>query len=384
MLLDSTAMLKIPLARPLLGGAEVALVAECLASGWVTQGPFVTRFEEAVRARLGVARALATTSCTSALSMALHALDLAAGSEVLAPSFTFPAPINAILHARCVPVFVDVDPTTCNLDPADLERHLTPRTRAIIAIHQFGLAADMDPVMEVAARRGLEVIEDGACALGSLRHGRPIGQHGRFTALSFHPRKIITTGEGGMLCTNDEAAAERLVVYRAQGVQVSDVARHRAAAALDWTFLEPGLNYRMSDIQAAVGCAQLERLDGILERRRAIGRRYVEAIAALGCVAPPAEPPGYEHTFQTFCCVLGDDAPVDRDALVAALRERGVASNIGAVTAHSQPAYAGFVRGPLPQSDRLAERSFLLPLFPQMEEAEVAYVLDTLSELVTR
>ncbi len=371
--------LPIPLCRPELGDAEVAAAARALRSGWVSQGAEVVAFEAETAALLGLPHAVATSSCTAALWLSLRLLDLPVGAEVLVPSFGFPAPINAVLHAGLRPVLVDVDPATLNLDPAEVERR-APGAAAVIAVHQFGLLADMEPICEVAQRHGLAVVEDAACALGSSSAGRPAGSWGRFATLSFHARKVVTTGEGGMLLTRDPEAAEQARRHRSQGATTSALEQHGARRPRLPGFPAPGFQFRMSDLSAAVGRAQLQGLGSMLARRRRIAERYRSVIADLPAVVAPDEAPGVRHAWQSFCCVLTDRAPVSRDQLIGRLRDAGVGASVGAVVAHHQPAFAAFAAGPLPASDRLAERAFLLPLFPGLADADVERVLAALRQ----
>jgi len=375
--------MQVPLTKPYFGADEAEEVRLVLESGWVTQGPAVKRFEDGVAKVLGVAHAIATTSATSALYLALREFGLKPGDEVLVPSFTFPAVANATILLGATPVFVDANPRTYNAEAKHFEAFLTPRTRVVVAIHQFGLYADMPDIKGLCEDNNVELVEDAACAFGSTRHGVHVGHYGRFAALSFHPRKIITTGEGGIITTSDDSMVDSLRSHRSQGTMVSDLARHKATSVFAPVFGEPGFNFRLSDIQAAVGCAQLKLLDEILSRRRAIAKSYIEALSNHPWVTPPLVPEGYGHTFQSFCCVLNDDAPCSRDDVVRRLREHDVGSTVGSVGTHILPAFEAWSRGPLPESERLAERTFMLPIYPQMGNLEIEYVLETLDKAIS-
>jgi dTDP-4-amino-4,6-dideoxygalactose transaminase len=309
--------------------------------------------------------------------MALRLLDLPAGAEVIVPTFGFPATVNAVLMAGLRPVLVDVEPGTFNVAPGRVDEACNGATGAILVVHQFGLAAPMSELAAIADRRGLPIIEDAACAIGARRDGRPLGQHGVATAVSFHARKIVTTGEGGMLLTAAADLAERARRLRSQGADTNAVAQREATAIRSPGFPEPGFQLRMSDLSAAVGRVQLQRLPTMLHRRRQLADHYRRGLEGLP-VTPPAVPAGVEPTWQSFCCVLDDASPIDRDGLLASLRSGGIGATFGAVVAHRQPAFVAFARGPLPVADRLADRAFLLPLSPQMSDADVDTVLGAL------
>ena len=264
----------IPITKPYLGEEEAQAAAEAIRTGWIAQGPLVARFEEAIAARLGVAHVVATSNCTTSLHVALLCSGVGPGDEVICPSFSFIATANAVLYTGARPVFVDIDPRTYNIDPAAIEAAITPRTKAIIPVDQIGLAADLDAVLEIAERYHLRVIEDAAPALGATYRGRPVGAISPVTCFSFHPRKSITTGEGGAIATNDADLAARARVLRSHGASVSDLARHSATSVIIEAYEELGYNYRMTDIQAAIGLEQLKKLDAILVRRRELAERY--------------------------------------------------------------------------------------------------------------
>jgi perosamine synthetase len=266
-------MNEIPITRPHLAGGEAEAVAETIASGWLSQGPRVKAFEDAFAERVGAAHAVATTSCTTALALALHAVGVGPGDEVIVPSHSFIATANAVWHCGAEPVFADIDARTYNLDANAAERAITERTKAIMPVHQVGLPADMDAFLSLAERHRLALVEDAACAIGAEYRGRPIGSLETLACFSLHPRKVITTGEGGMITLQDEALAERLRRLRAHGMSMSDLARHSATEVTFESYPERGFNYRMTDMQAALGLCQLDALDWILQRRRELAER---------------------------------------------------------------------------------------------------------------
>lgn len=364
---------RIWLARPQTDEAEIAEIREVLASGWLTQGPKVAAFESMVAERVGVPHAVAVTSATTALQLSLAALGVGPGDEVLVPDFTFPATANVVVQQRAQPVLVDIDLATFAIDPADLAAKITPRSRAIIPVHPFGLPADMDPIMELAAGHGLTVIEDAACALGADYAGRPAGSIGLAGCFSFHPRKSITTGEGGMITTSDDAFADRVGLLRNHG---------GARSGGRYVFEEAGFNYRLSDILAAVGVAQMRKLDLMLDARRRVAAWYDEALdgAGLESLQRPQVPDGRRHTYQSYVVLL--DPQVDRDRVIAALAEAGIETTLGTYALHAQPFFArtyGFRPGDIPHSFRAFTSTLALPLHAGIGADEVAFVVSQLT-----
>jgi perosamine synthetase len=367
---------RVPLAAPWTGDDELAEIGAVLASGQLSQGPKVEEFEAMVAAVTGSRYAFAASSCTTAMHLALVALGIGPGDEVLVPDFTFPATANVVVQQGAVPVLVDVQPDTYNVEPVDLKRHLTSRTRAIMPVHLFGLSADLDPCLDFAREHGLAVLEDAACALGATYNGRPCGSVGDVGCFSFHPRKVITTGEGGMVVTDDDALAERLQLFRSHG---------GVRAGGRFTFTQAGFNYRLSDVHAAMGVAQMRRLPDIVARRRALAAALTERLSELPGITTPAEPAWGGHIFQAYVTVLDDG--IDRDRVIAGLRERGIETTIGTYALHTESFFRrtyGYDAGQLPASARLARQSLALPLFPTMTEAEVDRVADALAAVLVQ
>jgi dTDP-4-amino-4,6-dideoxygalactose transaminase len=360
----------IPVMRPWFGAEETSAAATAVASGWVAQGPRVAAFEQAFATAVGARHAVALSSCTAALHLALIAAAIRPGDEVIVPSLSFIATANSVTYVGAQPVFADVDARTLNLTPATVAPCLTARTRAVILVDQAGVPADLDRMVAMCDPRGIAVIEDAACAAGSAYRGQPAGAGARLAAFSLHPRKVITTGEGGMLVTPDAAVADRLRRLREHGMDVSAAQRHASRQPVIEHYTEPGFNYRMTDVQAAIGLVQLAKLDQIVARRRALAGRYQQALADIPGLTTITDPDYGSTNFQSFWILLPPDFPVSRDELLGLLASAGVAARRGIMAAHAEPAYAGQVHQRLPVTDRLSSSSVILPLFHEMTEAE--------------
>ena len=370
----------IPITKPFVGDEEVQAAAEVIRSGWLTQGPRTADFEKAVADYLGAKHVVAVSSCTTALHLAVLLADLKSGDEVIVPSYTFVATANALLYAGATPVFGEIDPRTYNLDPQKLASVLTPRTKAVMVVDQFGLASDVDAIEEFCRTHHLRLIEDSACALGAMYRQRKVGNRGRLVTFSFHPRKSITTGEGGVLVTEDDALAQRARLLRSHGVSITDVDRHKAKGVAFESYVELGYNYRLSDVQAAIGLAQIKRLDYILDRRRTLASRYDDRLARLGWIDPPFVPSWALHPYQTYAALLRPDAPVERNVLIGRLAQAGISSRRGIPPIHAEPYMAKRLKVPpsLPVTDDVSRRTLILPLYPQMTDAEQDQVIESL------
>ena len=377
-----TAVREIPFARPEFGDAEAAAVAEVLRSGWASQGPAVARFEAQFAERVGARHAVATSSCTTALHLALILAGVGPGDDVICPSYSFIATANAILYVGARPVFAEIDRATWNLDAADALRRRTPRTKAVLPVHQVGLAADLD-AFEPFEKGGITVVEDAACAIGSTYRGRPIGSHGRITSFSFHPRKTVSTGEGGMITTDDSDVADRARRLRSHGASVSALSRHQAKGLVFEHYDELGYNYRLSDVQAAIGIVQLSKLDPLLARRRTIADRYDAAFRMLPQLQLPARPEYAEHAFQSYGILLTTACGRGRDDVLQALVDRGISCRRGIPPIHLEPLYVSrFGPTSLPTTEAVAERSLFLPMFASLEPADQDRVIGAVGEIV--
>jgi perosamine synthetase len=378
--LPTPVMATIPVARPYIGAEEEQAVVDVLRSGWVTQGPQVVEFEARFSRYIGCGYSVAVSSCTTALHLALLAIGVGPGDEVICPSLSFIATANAIMHAGATPIFSDIDLATYNLDPYRIEEVISPRTKAILVVHQVGLPAEMNELLAVAAKHGLTVIEDAACAIGSRYDQSLIGKPlGAMACFSFHPRKILTTGEGGMITTNDENIAEKLRRARQHAMSLSDVVRHSARRIVTETYDEVGFNYRMTDMQAAIGITQLNRLDDLLARRRYLAARYTQALQGVGWLQTPAVPDNCLHNYQSYMVRLIDDMAGRRDAAMQDLLEKNISTRRAIMAIHrEQPYRSERWDNCLPNTDLATDTGLILPLFHQMTDVEQDYIIESL------
>lgn len=385
--------MNIPIARTNLTETDIQSVLEPLRSGWLVQGPKVREFEEKWCAFTGADHSIAVTSCTTALHLSLAALGFGPGDEAIVPAFTWIATANVVEHLGGTVVFCDIDPATFNLDVAQLEEKVTPRTKAILAVHLFGLSADMDPINEIARRHGLWVVEDAACGFGARYHGKHVGTLADTGCFSFHPRKAITTGEGGMITTDDARLAEKLRRLRDHGAAVSDLQRHlgpRPYLLADHP--DAGFNQRMTDIQGALGSAQMDRAEEIVAERQRLAAVYDDAFDGLEWLETPIRIEGYTHGYQSYPCLFQPE-PVTlasipriheaRNEWMDRLQQQGISTRPATHAVHMLTYYREkYELAPerFPGAYAANHCSISLPLFHGMEEAEQAFVIDAVVE----
>jgi len=374
---------RIPVMIPMLGEEEALAAADAVRSGWVAQGPRVARFEQEFAATVGAGHGVAVSSCTTGLHLALVVLEVGPGDEVIVPSLSFIATANAVRYVGATPVFADVDLATGNVTVETIEAVRTPRTRAVIAVHQGGVPFDTAALRKAADGWGVSLVEDAACAAGSTAYGQPAGTGAAIAAWSFHPRKLLTTGEGGMVTVDDAEWATRLRRLREHGMNVSAADRHASAQPVLEAYLETAYNYRMTDIQAAVGLVQLGRLAGLVTQRRELAARYQELLADIDGLVPVRDPAYGQTNFQSFWVLL-DGFPVGRDEVLAELAEKGVSARRGIMAAHLEPAYADLTPGPLPVTERLTRESLILPLHHALTADDQDYIVGLLRDLAHR
>jgi dTDP-4-amino-4,6-dideoxygalactose transaminase len=381
----------IPITKPFFGDEERAALVKPLDSGWVVQGPFVKEFETKFAAFTNAPYAAATSSCTTALHVAVAALGLAPGDEVIVPAFTWVATPNVVEYMRATPVFCDIRIDDFNIDVTQLSTLVTPRTVGIIPVHLFGLCADMPAVLDFARRHRLWIVEDAACALGASVTGRHAGTFGEAGCFSFHPRKSITTGEGGMVTTGREALYRTVCSLRDHGASKSDRERHTSAGGfLLASYAELGFNYRMTDFQGALGSVQMDRAPQLIAARRRVAEKYDERLSRFEWLQRPAVPAGYQHGWQSYVCLFRPDTPslstLDavsgrRNHLMARLEARGVATRQGTHAPVTQPFYQqkyGFRREQFPNACLAEALSISLPIYAQMTDAEIDTVVSEL------
>jgi perosamine synthetase len=384
---DTSTVKRIPIAKPWLGEEEAAAARRAILSGWVTQGPEVAAFEQEFAIAVGAAHACAVSSCTTALHLALTACGVQPGDEVITVSHSFIASANAIRYCGATPVFVDIELETFNVDPQLLAAAIGPRTRAILAVHQLGMPCDLSSIVALASRHRIPVIEDAACAIGSeirsdgewQRIGRP---HGTVACFSFHPRKLLSTGDGGMLTTSDAALDARFRRLRQHGMSVPDTVRHASAQVITETYPELGYNYRLTDIQAAIGREQLKRLPAILARRRALADRYLRGLRGQPGIELPIEPAWARSNWQTYAVRVPASSQL---RIMQQLLDAGVATRRGVMNAHREAAYppnTWRAASPLTRSEQAQDCAIALPLFHDLTEEQQDEIIRLLRDAV--
>ena len=370
----------IAFARPYFSDEEAAAAAETVRSTWVAGGPRLAEFERRFAELCGAKHAVGVSSWTTGGFLVLKALGIGAGDEVIVPSLTFIASVNVIVHAGATPVFVDVDPRTYNVDPDDVARKIGPKTKVILPIDQVGLPCEIDRIIALAEKRGITVFEDAACAVGSRFRGRPVGSTAAVTAFSLHARKVVTTGEGGMIITNDAALAQRLRRLRHQGMSLGDFERHGTTPTAFETYPEIGYNFRLTDIQAAIGLCQLDRLNDMLARRCRTAQRYVAGLTNHPFLDPPFVPAHITPNWQSFQARVRPNGPLDRNALMDALHAEGIPTRRGVMASHLEAPYRS-IGAHLPVTEAAAAECVQLPMHSGMSEAATEAVIAAINRI---
>ena len=376
----------LPFAVPHITQAEIDEVVDTLRSGWLTTGPKTKRFEREFAERVCAPHALAVNSATAAMHLALDAIGLQPGDEVIVPVYTFTATAEVVVYFHARPVFVDVDPVTCNIDPVQLEKHITPRTRAIMVVHIAGLPAEMDAILAIARAYGLTVIEDAAHAFPAKYRGHTIGSIGDLTAFSFYANKTLSTGEGGMLTTANSAYAERAAMMTLHGISRDAWKRYNAGGSWYYEVVQAGYKYNMTDIAAALGLHQLARSQWLLERRRAIAQRYTEAFSHLAEVETPPNPAHVEHAWHLYILRLRlERLSITRDAFIQALKQAQIGTSVHFIPLHLHPFYRDTYHLAIdgfPAALHAYQRAISLPVYPGMTVEDIEDVIAAVEQII--
>ncbi len=367
----------IPITKPFMGEEEKKACFDAIGSGWVSQGVKVKDFEDLISKYVNAKYGIATSSCTTALHIALLSMRIKPGDEVILPSFTFIATANSVLYAGAKPVFVDIDEKTYNIDPKKIEEKITSKTKLILPVHQIGLSANMDELNKIANKYNLKILEDAACSLGSKYKGKMIGSINT-ACFSFHPRKSITTGEGGMIITNDDEVEKLSRVLRSHGASISDLERHNSKGIIAERYEDLGYNYRMTDIQASIGIEQFKKLNYILKRRKELAKRYDDLLSNINSIEIPFVPQGYDHSYQSYMIRLNN---LSRDEVMQKLLEKGISTRKGIMTIHREPYYVkNFGHLNLPITEKISDSTMIIPLFVEMTEEQQDYIVKNIKE----
>ena len=378
----------LPFHRPLIGAEEESEVIQCLRSGWITTGPRTQEFERAFADYIGCRHAIGLNSCTAGLHLALVALGIGEGDEVITTPITFPATANVIVHQRARPVFADIDLGTLNIDPDKIEERISTKTRAIIPVHFAGHPCEMDRISEIAQKYNLKVIEDAAHALEAEYHGRKVGVLGNAAAFSFYATKNITTGEGGMLTTNDDELADKIDILRLHGISRDAWKRYGLEGYKHWDTIYPGYKYNMFDIQAAIGIHQLKKVEKFLQIRRKYVEMYDKAFEKIPEIKILSRRENIKHSHHLYVILVKtEDSTADRDIIVNAIQSENIGIGIHFRALHLQPYYKNtysFKLGDFPNAEYASDRVISLPLYPAMTEEDVTDVIKTVTRVISR
>jgi perosamine synthetase len=371
----------IPIAKPFLGVEEAQAAYDTILTNWITQGPKVAEFEQKFAELVGSKYAVAVSNCTTALHLSMIVAGIGPGDEVICPTMSYIATANSIVYVGAVPVFAEINRKDYNLDINDVESRITSKTKAILLVHQMGMPGNIDAYRELCAKHNLILIEDAACAIGSEYKGAKIGSHSDFVCFSFHPRKVLSTGDGGMISTSSEEIYDKLKLFRQHGMSINDRVRHESKTVLFEDHLVVGFNYRLTDIQAAVGIEQLKRLPWLIQERQKLANMYHEQLDAIDWLDLPFEQENCYSNYQTYSVYLKSNAPIGRDDLMQLFLESGISTRRGIMTAHRETAYRNRGSWNLPISEDAADNSICLPLWVGMSNSDVMEICGYIKNL---
>jgi perosamine synthetase len=372
--------MNIPIAKPYITEVEAQAAYDTILTGWITQGPKVAEFEDKFASYTGAKYAVAVSNCTTALHLSMIVAGIKEGDEVICPSMSYIATANSIKYVGATPVFAEVN-EEYNIDIEDVKTKITSKTKAILIVHQIGMPSDIDDFAQLCKDKNLVLIEDAACAIGSSYKGKKIGSHSELVCFSFHPRKVISTGDGGMITTNRKDFCERLKMLRQHGMSINDRIRHESKTVIFEDHLEVGYNYRMTDIQASIGIKQLEKLDWIVNERRKIAKKYFEGFKDVDCIRLPFENEGKMYNVQSFSIYLKENCPINRNDLMRELLNLGISTRRGVLTIHRETAYYS-KKYNLPISENLSDKSIVIPLYVPMYENEIQYIINSIKKFL--
>jgi perosamine synthetase len=374
---------QVPLMKPWLDEEEWYAMKDVILSGWVSQGPKVKEFEQKVAAYIGVRHAVAMNACTSAMHIAMKIAGVKYGDEVIVADSTCMANVNAINMAGAVPVFVDIDPDTYNIDPKLIEAKITPKTKVIMNIDQVGLSNDLDALKAICDKHGLTLLDDAATAFGGKYKNKFLGSHNVMATYSFHPRKMITTGEGGMLVTDDDNIAEQARILRATGASVSDLDRHKAKGLILQKYYDSGYNYRLTDMQAAMGIVQLTKIDAMLEQRKNQAEYYNEHLAEISDLQLPFVPEYATPAWSSYCIKINPKSKKTVPEVLQTLAAANISARFGIQPLHQEPYFENqnYRDEDFPVSCAIADQTFFVPIYPGMTAQQQQYIVETLKQI---